>query len=80
MADITQIIRFDDLASRDSPIHNLEGRIKLIFTLLIIITCVISKQIFIPIILEIVLLIILKIAKLGSGSCVSRGHFFLSSF
>ena len=33
MADITQIIRFDDLASKDSPIHNLEGRIKLISTI-----------------------------------------------
>ena len=72
MADITQIIRFDDLASKDSPIHNLEGRIKLIFTLLIILTCVISKQIFIPIVLEIVLLIILKIAKLSYWDSAKR--------
>ena len=65
MADITQIMRFDDLASKDSPIHNLEGRIKLISTLLIIIVCVVSKELFIPIVLEIMLLIILKIAKLS---------------
>ncbi|MBQ6099116.1 MAG: cobalt ECF transporter T component CbiQ [Methanobrevibacter sp.] len=65
MADITQIMRFDDLASKESPIHNLEGRIKLISTLLIIITCVVSKELFIPIFLEIMLLIILKIAKLS---------------
>ncbi|AMD16907.1 cobalt transporter [Methanobrevibacter sp. YE315] len=65
MVDITQIIRFDDLASMDSPIHNLEGRIKLISTVFIILVCVISKELFIPIMLEIMLLIILKIAKLS---------------
>ena len=65
MADITQLMRFDDLASQDSPIHNLEGRIKLISTIFIILVCVISKEIFIPIILEIMLLIILKIANLS---------------
>lgn len=72
MADITQIIRFDDLASKDSPIHNLEGQIKLIFTLLIILTCVISQQIFVPIMLEIVLLIILKIADLSYWDSAKR--------
>ena len=35
MVDITQIMRFDDLASKDSPIHNLVGRIKLISTIFI---------------------------------------------
>ena len=65
MADITQIIRFDDLASKDSPIHNLEGRIKLISTIFIILICVVSKELFIPIVLEIMLLIILKIADLS---------------
>lgn len=65
MPDITQIMRFDDLSSKNSPIHNLEGRIKLIFTIFIIIVCVISKSLFIPVIVEIILLIILKIAKLS---------------
>ncbi len=65
MVDITQIMRFDDLASMKSPIHDLEGRIKLISTIFIILACVISKEIFIPIILEIMLLIILKIANLS---------------
>ena len=65
MPDITQIIRFDDLASKNSPIHDLEGRIKLITTVFIILVCVVSKEIFIPIILEIVLLAILKIANLS---------------
>ena len=58
MVDITQIMRFDDLASKNSSIHNLEGRIKLISTIFIILACVISKEIFIPIILEIFLLIL----------------------
>ena len=65
MPDVTQIIRFDELASKDSPIHNLEGRIKLISTLFIIVVCVISGELFIPIALEIVLLILIKIADLS---------------
>ena len=65
MVDITQIMRFDELASKQSPIHNLEGRIKLITSILIILNCVTSKELFIPIILEIMLLIILKIANLS---------------
>ena len=72
MADITQIIRFDDLASQDSPIHNLEGRIKLISTIFIIVTCVVSNEIFMPIILEVFLLIILKIAKLSYKDSFKR--------
>ncbi len=72
MADITQIIRFDDLASQDSPIHNLEGRIKLISTIFIIVVCVVSNEIFIPLILEAFLLIILKIAKLSYKDSFKR--------
>ncbi|WP_432645587.1 cobalt ECF transporter T component CbiQ [Methanobrevibacter sp.] len=65
MVDITQIMRFDELSSKSSPIHNLEGRIKLISIVFIILVCVISKELFIPIILEIMLLIILKVADLS---------------
>jgi len=72
MVDITQIMRFDDLASKNSPIHNLEGRIKLISTILIILTCVIAKELFIPIILEIMLLILLKIADLSYWDSAKR--------
>lgn len=72
MVDITQIMRFDDLASKNSPIHNLEGRIKLISTIFIILVCVISKELFIPIILEIILLIILKIADLSYWDSAKR--------
>ena len=32
MADITKALNLDELASKDSPIHNLDGRIKLIST------------------------------------------------
>ena len=72
MVDITQIIRFDDLTLKKSIIHNLEGRIKLISTILIIVVCVISKELFIPIVLEIILLIILKIAKLSYVDSLKR--------
>jgi len=72
MVDITQIMRFDDLASKNSPIHDLEGRIKLISTILIILTCVIAKELFIPIILEIMLLILLKIADLSYWDSAKR--------
>ena len=60
MVDITQIMRFDDLASKNSPIHNLEGRIKLISTIFIILVCVISKELF------------LKIAKLSYIDSLKR--------
>ena len=72
MVDITQIMRFDDLASKDSLIHNLEGRIKLIFTIFVILVCVMSKELFSPIILEIILLIILKIADLSYWDSAKR--------
>ena len=64
MVDITQIMRFDDLASKNSPIHNLDGRIKLISAILIIVVAAFSNNIFIPLVLEIFLLIVIKIAKL----------------
>lgn len=65
MADITKALNLDELASKESPIHNLDGRIKLISTIFIIVIAAFSNNIFIPIILEIFLLIVLKIAKLS---------------
>jgi cobalt/nickel transport system permease protein len=65
MADITKALNLDELASRDSPIHNLDGRIKLISTVFIIVIAAFSNNIFIPIILEIFLLIVIKIANLS---------------
>ena len=65
MADITKALNLDELASKDSPIHNLDGRIKLISAILIIVVAAFSNNIFIPIVLEIFLLIVIKIAKLS---------------
>lgn len=65
MADITKALNLDELASKDSPIHMLDGRIKLISSIFIIVIAAFSNNIFIPIILEIFLLIIIKIARLS---------------
>ena len=65
MADITKALNLDELASRDSPIHNLDGRIKLISTVFIIVIAAFSNNIFIPVTLEIFLLIVIKIAGLS---------------
>ena len=65
MADITKALNLDELASKDSPIHSLDGRIKLISAVFIIVIAAFSNNIFIPIILEIFLLIVIKIAKLS---------------
>ena len=65
MADITKALNLDELASKDSPIHRLDGRIKLISSIFIIVIAAFSNNIFIPIILEIFLLIIIKIARLS---------------
>jgi cobalt/nickel transport system permease protein len=65
MADITKALNLDELASQDSPIHNLDGRIKLISAVFIIVIAAFSNNLFIPIILEIFLLIVIKIAKLS---------------
>ena len=65
MADITKALNLDELASQESPIHNLDGRIKLISTVLIIVIAAFSSNIFIPIVLEIFLLIVIAVAKLS---------------
>ena len=65
MADITKALNLDELASKDSPIHNLDGRIKLISTLLVIVISAFSNNLFIPLVLEIFLLIVIFLAKLS---------------
>ena len=72
MADITKALNLDELASKDSPIHNLDGRIKLISAILIIVIAAFSNNIFIPIVLEIFLLIVIKIAKLSYSDSFKR--------
>ena len=46
MADITKALNLDELASKDSPIHRLDGRIKLISTVFIIVIAAFSNNIF----------------------------------
>lgn len=65
MPDITKALNLDELASKDSSIHNLDGCIKLISALLVIVVSAFSNNIFIPIVLEIFLLIVILIAKLS---------------
>lgn len=65
MADITKALNLDELASKKTPIHNLDGRIKLISAILTIVIVAFSNNLFIPLILEIYLLIILKTAELS---------------
>lgn len=72
MADITKALNLDELASKDSPIHNLDGRIKLISAVLIIVVAAFSNNLFIPIGLEIFLLIVIRIAKLSYIDSLKR--------
>ena len=72
MVDITKALDLDELASQDSPIHNLDGRIKLISTVLVIVISAFSNNIFIPIVLEIFLLIVISVAKLSYINAFKR--------
>ena len=72
MPNINEALDLDTLSSKNSIIHDLDGRIKLIFFIAIIIFAVISDQLFTQIILEIFLLIILYLATLSFKSSFSR--------
>jgi len=65
LADITQTLKLDDIASGDSIIHNLNGPVKLISAIIIIVFTVFSQQIIVPIIMEIFLLLILYLSKVS---------------
>lgn len=65
LANIKQALKLDALASGDSVIHRLDGRIKLISLLAIIVYCVFSSELIIPIILEVYLLIVMRLSKLS---------------
>lgn len=69
---IGEIRDLESIANGNSPIHNLEGRIKLISTLLIIVFAVFSNQLIAPIILEAFLLIIIYLAKLSYKELFKR--------
>lgn len=72
MADITQTLKLDDIASGDSIIHNLNGPVKLISAIIIIVFTVFSQQIIVPIIMEIFLLLILYLSKVSIKGAFKR--------
>lgn len=72
MADITQTLKLDDIASGDSIIHNLNGPVKLISAIIIIVFTVFSQQIIVPIIMEIFLLLILYLSKVSINDAFKR--------
>ena len=72
MADVTQTLKLDDIASGDSIIHNLNGPVKLISAIIIIVFTVFSQQIIVPIIMEIFLLLILYLSKVSIKDAFKR--------
>ena len=72
MADITQTLKLDDIASGGSIIHNLNGPVKLISAIIIIVFTVFSQQIIVPIIMEIFLLLILYLSKVSIKDAFKR--------
>lgn len=72
MVHITEALSLDELASRDSVIHNLEGRVKLIAFLMIIVFTVVSTQLFVPIVMEILLLVIMALSKTPLKTSIKR--------
>ena len=64
MADITQTLKLDDIASGDSIIHNLNGPVKLISAIIIIVFTVFSQQIIVPIIMEIFLILLMYLTQM----------------
>lgn len=77
MANITKALDLDEIASGDSPIHRLEGRVKLISLVLIIVYCVFASNLFVPIILEIYLLAIMYLSKISFFNSFKRVLFLL---
>jgi cobalt/nickel transport system permease protein len=70
--NINEIIDLESLSSKHSIIHDLEGRIKIIAALTIIIYTVFSNQLLVPFVIEIFLLIIMYLAKLPFKECFIR--------
>ena len=69
---IEQVRSLEFIASRDSIIHNLEGRVKLVAILLIILFAVFSDRLIVPIVLECFLLIVMYLAKLSFKDSFKR--------
>ena len=69
---IEQVRSLEFIASRDSIIHNLEGRVKLVAILLIILFTVFSDRLIVPIVLECFLLIVMYLAELSFKESFKR--------
>ncbi|KZX15966.1 cobalt ECF transporter T component CbiQ [Methanobrevibacter curvatus] len=63
--NINEALDLDALSSQNSIVHNLEGRIKLIAVLVIIVFTVYSNQLLVPVVMEIFLLIMIFLANLS---------------
>lgn len=61
---IEEVMDLDTISAQHSIIHDLEGRVKLIIALAIIVFCVFSDRLIVPVVLEIFLLICMYVAKL----------------
>lgn len=77
MANIAKALDLDEIASGYSPIHKLEGRIKLISTILIIVYCVFASNLIVPVILETYLLVLMYISKISFFNSFKRILFLL---
>lgn len=69
---IEQVRTLEVISSKDTVIHNLEGRIKLVAVLVIILFTVFSDRLIVPVVLEIFLLIIMYLAKLSFKESFKR--------
>ena len=69
---IEQVRTLEFISSQDSIIHNLEGRVKLVAILLIILFTVFSDRLIVPIVLECFLLIIMFLAELSFSDSFKR--------
>ena len=69
---IEEVRTLEFISSQDSIIHNLEGRVKLIAILLIILFSVFSDRLIVPVVLECFLLIVMYLAKLSFKESFKR--------
>ena len=70
--NINETLDLESLSSLHSIVHDLEGRIKLIAVLIIIVYTVFSTQLLVPLVLEIFLLIMIFLAKLSFKNSFMR--------
>ena len=69
---INQVRNLETIATQKSIIHNLEGRIKLISILFLIVYTVFSTQLIVPVILEIFLLVLMYLSHLSFKDSFKR--------